>query len=305
MKKIISLTMAILFALLSCALLCSCDIINPLELEGYSGLDDDDLRIVASYRNSINDIFVEPLPKQTYSLEEQINMINNKDYTFYETEIDSKYYICGYINYILGSALYLFGGVKSDDVQWYRVSSKEQIKDNIKGMGLTAIYLVYDATIKKDVINATETNKGSKISFLLDNKEYIDDQILKIDADNKILMFKENDIADTDKTVLLYSSDIRNSHRIHTDGDENKLVVLHHSSSFGYRDGYEIVSVQLGEYYDQFLPYFIFSDDLNEKFYLDEVNNYIYGNQSIDESRYEIRTNVGININDFLNLILK
>ena len=301
MRKILSafliLTMTLSF--------CACNTVDPLELEGYSELDNDDLRIVASYRNSINDIFVEPLPKQTYSLEEQINMINNKDYTFYETEIDSKYYICGYINHILGPALYLFGGVESDDVQWYRVSSKEQIKDNIKGMGLTAIYLVYDATIKKDVINATETNKGSKISFLLDNKDYIDDQILKIDADNKILMFKENDIADTDKTVLLYSSDIRNSHRIHTDGEGNKLVVLHHSSSFSYRHDYEPISIQLGKYYEQFLPCFIFSDELNEKRYIDESGNYIDGYQDIDESRYEIRINVGISMDDFVDLILK
>ena len=301
MKKILCafliLTMALSF--------CACNAVDPLEFEGYSKLDEDDLRIVASYRNSIEDVFVEYLPKQVYSLEEQINMINNNDYTFYETETEDKYYICGYINHILGPALYLLGGVESDDIQWYRVSSKEQIKDKTNGMGLTAIYLVYDATIKNDVINATETNKAAKISFLLDNKDYIDDQILKIDADNKILMFNKNGIADTDKTVLLDSSDIRNSHRIHTDGEGNKLVVLHHSSSFSHMDDYEPISIQLGEHYEQFLPCFIFSDELNEKRYIDESGNYIDGCQDIDESRCEIRTNVGISMNDFVDLITK
>lgn len=301
MKKIICvlliLTMALSFF--------GCNDVDPLELDGYSQVNEDDLRIVESYRSSINDAFVEYFPEATYSLEEQINMINNNDYTFYETEIEDKYYICGYINSISEFVLYLLGEVKSNDIQWYRVDSKEQIKDKINGMVLTAIYLVYDATIKNDVINATATNKDAKIYFLLDNKNYIDDQILKIEADNTILMFNENGIADADKTVLLDSSDIRNSHRIHTHGEGNKLVVLHHSSSFSYRHDYEAISMQLGEYYEQFLPCFIFSDELNEKRYIDESGNYIDGCEKIDESRYEIRTNVGINMDNFIDLITK
>ena len=301
MKRI----MCVLLILTMALSFCGCNAVHPLELEGYSQVNEDDLRIVESYRSSIGDAFVGYFPKAAYSLEEQINMINNNDHTFYETEIEDKYYICGYINSISEFALYLFGEVKSDDIQWYRVNSKEQIKDKINGMELTAIYLVYDATIKNDVINATAINKAAKIYFNLDNKSYIDDQILKTEADNTILMFNENGIADTDKTVLLDSSDIRNSHRIHADGEGNKLVVLHHSSSFSYRDGYEAISIQLGEYYEQLLPCFVFSDELNEKRYIDESGNYIDGNQDIDEGRYEIRTNVGINMDDFVDLITK
>ena len=61
----------------------------------------------------------------------------------------------------------------------------------------------------------------------------------------------------------------------------------------------------LGDYYEAFSPYLIYNDIWNEKRYLDENGNYILNSSQIDGTRYETVINVGININDFVDLIIK
>ena len=306
MKKIISLMMAILFVLLSCALLCSCDKINPLELEGYSKIDEDDFEIIAGYYTSISNFGSEYSPIPSRTLKEQIDLVKEKDYTFYEISIENPYYICGYINPIAKTLLFFTSGIKFDNVEWYKVENKDQIKDEINGTRLLATYLVYNANVEKDIVNNIELSKKSKFHFWLEDKNYVDDAILKLNANEHILTFGKEKIINDNKTIFFESHDANDSYPICVDESQNSFVLLRSSISFvnGNSSG-NMLPLIFGDYYEAFSPYLIYNDIWNEKRYLDENGNYILNSSQIDGTRYETVINVGININDFVDLIIK
>ena len=131
MKKLTSILL-IMTIILSCFALVGCDNIDPLSLEGYSELSSEDLKIIANYCSSFEqDVFADCFPNLPYTFETKINLINEKDYTFYETSVGDSYYICGYIDSFFETLLYFTVGIKSNNLKWYRVESVEQIKEEI------------------------------------------------------------------------------------------------------------------------------------------------------------------------------
>ena len=74
MKKLTSLLLALVMLFTALALSgCGEDKINPLELEGYSELSTDDIKIVKNYHKSFKDNFVQLLPPEQTTFEEKCN----------------------------------------------------------------------------------------------------------------------------------------------------------------------------------------------------------------------------------------
>ena len=290
-KKITSILL-ILTIILSCFALVGCNVIDSLSLEGYSELSSEDLKIIANYCSSFEqDKFADYFPNLPYTFETKINLINEKDYTFYETSVGNSYYICGYIDSFFETLLYFTVGIKSNNLKWYRVESVEQIKEKINGLQLYAKYLVYNGTIKKDIVNNIDINQKCKFSFLLSENNRYTESISKLEK-NELLYTFDKKITLDDETILFNSFDVGNSYPVYIIDEQNKYMVMHHYSTFNYDDYYETLSYQLGEYYEVLLPYFVYSDDINET-----VHMY--------ENRYETKINVGISIDAILDLINK
>lgn len=305
MKKLTSLLLALvmLFAALTLSG-CGEDKVNPLELEGYSELSTDDMKIVKNYHKSFKDNFVQLLPPEQTTFEEKIDSIKEGKNTFYEVNINECYYVCGYINPFAEALLYFTTGMDFNNIEWYVVSSAESIANEINGMERVATYLVYNGTIEADVLNNTQKDLNCKFSILLNGDELFTELTAKLRNNDRLLVFDKLDISSQDGAILYYHSDIYNSYPIHVNNESTKLLLLQHSITYSYReDKTEFIRTQLGKYYEDISPLLVFDDEFNEKIYVDESGNRIYSGIPQSEERFITVINVGISISDVAEIV--
>ena len=305
MKKLTSLLLALVMLFTALTLSgCGEDKINPLELEGYSELSTDDIKIVKNYHKSFKDNFVQLLPPEQTTFEEKIDSIKEGKNTFYEVNIKECYYICGYINPIVESVLYFTVGIDSDNIEWYAINNPDSIVNEINGMERVATYLVYNGAIETDVFNNTPIGSNCKFSILLNGDELFTELTAKLRNNDRLLVFDKLDLSSQDGAILYYQSDIYNSYPIHVNNESTKLLLLQHSITYSYQeDKTECISTQLGMYYEKMLPLLVFDDKLNEKIYVDDLGNRIYSGIPQSEERFITVINVGISISDVAEIV--
>ena len=276
MKKIISLMMAILFVLLSCALLCSCDKINPLELEGYSQISEEDKPIIQCVTSRYDYRLVEydKVPAPTFI--DKIKDVQTEGLSsFYKASIDndSRYYICGYGSTELSSFMYMTIGDGAWVYEWYRVDGFENIQKNINNKELVHLFVVYDAVVEKDLIDGTSYNLKTKYY----SKRSDMDREFVIQGDTFII-YRRKYLINEKNYPYLTGSDLNDGYRMYIDDNGVEYLAFLYEQC-REKDGLtQNCSERLFlDYYDVLSPYFVLIDEFETISYYNEdriINKY-------------------------------
>lgn len=274
MKKIISLTMAILFTLLCFALLCSCDKINPIELEGYSKIDEDDLyliKLITVNPNLMSNNTDKLSDCQT--LLDAISTINSGYGSFYLTEVLKTNYflLCGYENYCHPGWIYgIFRDAFSAEIyDWYKVDNLENIKSEINNASLQYVYIVFECVVKKDIISNTDVDYHRRYYLSLDvnsiNTYDIDDMV----EDEIIILDDKNMDTSTsfqNRNMYYTKNDLGYDYWFLTTDDEKHYITIK-DTQYGILDR-EMIPLytypkSIFNYYPELYEYFEIVDDFN------------------------------------------
>ena len=262
MKKPISLILLICI-LLSCVSLCACNFVNPLNLEGYSEISEEDKPItktVASrhdysltqYDKTLGDTFVDKIRK-----------VQSSSYGFYKVSIDTNscYYICGYGNTVLSQFMYMTFGDNAAIYEWYRVNSLENIQTTINNKELIHVFVVYDAVIERNILNGNEYNYKTKYY----NKQNINKlEANTLSNDTYILYLKEYLLKER-SLPYINSLDLNNGYNMYV--DENGVEYLSFLHEYCSEDGSITKNYSKDlflQYYDILSIHFVIIDELDE-----------------------------------------
>ncbi len=287
MKKRICLLIMIVFI---GTIICGCTFTNPPELTGYSNICEEDRAITrmvaARYDYSLTNY--DPIVPPNFV--QKIDSIKSETYSFYTAsiDIDSCYYICGYGNSVLSTAMYMTFGDGDWLYEWYRVDGLENVQRTINGKELLHILAVYDATIDRDIVSGTEYRYKAKYYNKQDTKE---PRPIFPASDAYILYLKSNLVNEAD-SIYISSFELNNGYKMHTDiNGVQYLSFIHEKQRETDSESKNYSKNLFLEYYDVLSPHFVLIDELE--------NHYEYEGYDITE-RY-----AGIELEYLVDLLIK
>ena len=289
MKKLTSILL-IMTIILSCFALVGCDNIDPLSLEGYSKISEEDkpiIKCVAS-RHDYRLIEYDRIPDPNFM--DKINDVQPQGLSsFYKASIDKEscYYICGYGSSKLSIFMYMTIGDGSWMYEWYRVDGFENIQKNINNKELVHLFTVYDAVIEKDLIDGTNYNLKTKYY----NKQSDMDREFHPESETFIIYRREYLINDENYPYLT-ASDLNDGYRMFIDDNGVEYLAFLYEI-YSETDGSSTNHGELlfMDYYDILSPYFVLIDELDER--------YIYNGNSI------VKRYAGIEVEKLVDLLIE
>ena len=231
MKKITSILL-IMTIILSCFALVGCDNINPLSLEGYSCVNDDDWTLIrritpnpnSNHKNGYSD-YEYPLQ---HNLFYAIDVLKSDYNTFYLARISKNdyYFLCGYESYFHPDWIYsVFKDSYSPEIyDWYKVDKLENIENKINNSNLRYVYVVFDFLIEKDVINNIDLNYHYKYYLKLDVNSINGVSIGDLITQESVLLLESTDLIQTNNYPYYTWYDLGSDYWLHVDANDKKYL---------------------------------------------------------------------------------
>ena len=176
---------------------------------------------------------------------------------------DNPYIICAYLKSDASKyEINKWGDYKFDITKyvWYKFYSSEQIVDEIDNMERTKdIYLLYDSTIKRDIVNGVEYNKNCKYYM-----EYKSEYTWQLTTPDMLLYFEPRFVADVlgEKKYIRYPEFGGGTLEVYV--DENGAEYLYFYYGAYYENGTEYENYtqdRFGEHYEYLSQYFQILDE--------------------------------------------
>ena len=222
----------------------------------------DDIDFLLSFhKNTRNDMEIcEPL--MSYNLK-NILSAGKQGHSILLAHFENPYFISAYLKSDASDyELNEWGDYKFDVTKyvWFKFYDLTQIVDEIDGMERTNdTYLLYDCTIKKDIVNGVEYNKNCKYYM-----EFKSEYTLELTTANMLLYFEPQFVADVvgDEKYILYPEYGGGTLEVYVDEIGVEYLYFYYGSY--YEDGteYENYTQQrFGDYYDYLSQYFEILDE--------------------------------------------
>ena len=231
----------------------------------------EDIEFVRSLHNS----YIGPSGDHTlFSFESTISEAQRFKTPIYYASIDTEnpYFICAFAN---SKVLFELGGpVAFMDVtkySWHKFYDVDSIPESIEDKDLQHKYLLYDCTIKKDIVNGIDYDYHCK--YYLSRKTLLLDNSYK----NVLIYFPGDEVVIEDKTTFLLHKTSENANFTLYVGKDEK-VYLHLYDKFlldGKENEYGTAREILGEYYDVLSPYFVRLPELDSEGINDYGQEYV------------------------------
>ena len=226
----------------------------------------DDIDFILTFHgNTRNDMEIcEPL--MAYNLK-NILTVGKMGHSILLAHFENPYFISAYLKTDAPEyELNKWGDYKFDVTKyvWYKFYDFTQIVDEIDGMGRTKdTYLLYDCTIKRDIVNGVEYNKNCKYYM-----EYKSEYTCQLTTADMLLYYEPHFMSDVvgDEKYILYREHGGGTLEVYV--DENGVEYLY----FGYRainqEGaeYENAAKKLfDEHYESLLQYFAVLNEIRNE----------------------------------------
>ena len=263
MKRI----MCVLLILTMALLFCGCNAVDPLELEGYYTISEEDKPIIESVASRFDFTLTQYDSLVPDNFVDKIDNVKSGTYSLYKAsiDIDSCYYLCGYGNSDLSFFMYMTIGEYSWLYDWYRVDSFENIQKSINNKELIHLFVVYDAVIERDLLDGTVYNHKTKYY----NKQSDVDTEIVLQNDTYIIYRREYLINENNYPYLT-ASDLNDGYVMYIDENGIEYLSFLHELYSETNDLTENKSEELFlDYYDILSPYFVSIDELDERYNYD------------------------------------
>ena len=276
MKKLI---LSIVLVLLLCTKLVSCGTNDPLSIEGYSPIDNDDLRLLnsISFESNSNATKIQSdydIPPVQPSFWNAFESIRQGDKTFYLTKIlESNYYfLCGYDDFFsLRWMRFNSKDLRSNEIcDWYKVDKLENIERKIGVSKLKYLYIVFDCNIEKDIINQKDINYYCRFYTEIDISTMEKLNIDNIIKENGFILLESPDIYKQVDFPFLNQNNFGSDYWLHINKNGRKYLAMM-DKTYGVSDEEKII---INDFHGQMFNYY---NGLYEKFEpLEDLTNYFY-----------------------------
>lgn len=217
-------------------------------------------------------IIIDPIP--SLSLGSQINNLESKSYYLAKTNFDKIYILCGYVDsdkYVgINRTLEYY-----ENLTWIKYKEINEVTDQFNGKIISDLFMVFDITIKKDILNNINFINSNKFSF----KYYCDiEENYKNKSEIKkpyeeFIIWYNNNLKKMDN-ICLNVYDMKHTFEVMK---TNRTYYVIFDDKISYEDS-NIIKYLLkensGKYYDLFEKVIISDDKLIKYVEIDNGSNY-------------------------------
>ncbi len=253
--------------------ICLIVIINLLSL---SCCNKDDFNLQEDIKNIYfftknEGVIVEPLPLHT--LEQQIRNLETKTYYLVETNFDKTYILCGYVEKeeykILERNLEYY-----ENLTWIKYGELDEITESYDDKIISDLFIVYDFTIKKDILKKFRHIDNRSFKYYLNIKEDFENNLEIEKPYNQFLIWCYEDFGkmqqEGTKKLIFNSYDMQHTFEVNKANKDNYIIM---NDKMVYEESNNIKYLLKGEsgiYYDAIEKVAFNDDELTQ--YI-EVNN--------------------------------
>ncbi|MBO5715648.1 MAG: hypothetical protein J6S23_04550 [Clostridia bacterium] len=275
-KLVARLMLVVMLIVLVIGLL-SCKSIDPLDLEGYSSIDDDDWRLIREITPNPNPYvkngYVPDIPPTTSNLWSALESIAYGDKTFYLARIlkNNFYFLCGYENVFHPDWIYKYfrDSYSADIYDWYKVKNLENIESKIDSNKLRYVYIVFDCYIEEDIINEIDLNYYCKYYLKLDVNSIDGLNVDTLIQQDEILLLERPDINKQAQFPFYTKDDLGAYYWLYTNKEGKQYLATMDKIYGTLNDEITIISnphEKMFEYYQNLHEYFEPLEELNKNY---------------------------------------
>ena len=291
-KLIARLMLVVMLIVLVIGLL-SCKSIDPLDLEGYSSVDENDWRLIHEITPNPNQYvkngYEHDIPPTQPNLWSALEAIAYGDETFYLARIikNNFYFLCGYENTFHPDWIYKYfrDSYSVDIYDWYKVKNLENIESKIDSNKLRYVYIVFDCYIEEDIINEIDLNCYCKYYLKLDVNSIDGLNVDSLIQQDEILLLERPNINKQAQFPFYTKDDLGSYYWLYTN-EEGKQYLAMMDKTYGISNGEKTV---INDYYEMIYEYYkVLFDDLLECFDpLEELDSYYSSEEYGYSTRFE------------------
>ena len=275
-KLVARLMLVVMLIVLVIGLL-SCKSIDPLDLEGYSSVDENDCRLIREITPNPNQYvkngYEYDIPPTQPNLWSALEAIAYGDETFYLSQIikSNFYFLCGYESAFHPDWIYKYfrDSYSVDIYDWYKVKNLENIESKIDSNKLRYVYIVFDCYIEEDIINEMDLNYYCKYYLKLDVNSIDGLDVDSLIQQDEILLIESPDINKQAQFPFYTSDDLGSDYWLYTN-EEGKQYLATMDRIYGtLNDEITIISnphEKMFEYYQNLHEYFEPLEELNKNY---------------------------------------
>ena len=266
--------------------LLGCKSTDPMDLEGYSSVDEDDWRLIREItpnpNSNIQNAYENDIPPTQSNLWSDLEAIGYGDETFYLAQIikSNFYFLCGYVGAFHPDWIYKYfrDSYSVDIYDWYKVKNLENIESKIDSNKLRYVYIVFDCYIEEDIINEMDLNYYCKYYLKLDVNSIDGLNVDSLIQQDEILLIESPDINKQAQFPFYTSDDLGSDYWLYTN-EEGKQYLATMDRIYGtLNDEITIISnphEKMFEYYQNLYEYFESLEELNKNYAGTYYNNSI------------------------------
>ena len=275
-KLVARLMLVVMLIVLVIGLL-SCKSIDPLDLEGYSSVDENDWRLIREITPNPNQYvkngYEHDIPPTQPNLWSAMETIAHGYKTFYLAQIikSNFYCLCGYESAFHPDWIYKYfrDSYSVDIYDWYKVKNLENIESKIDSNKLRYVYIVFDCYIEEDIINEMDLNYYCKYYLKLDVNSIDGLDVDSLIQQDEILLIESPDINKQAQFPFYTSDDLGFDYWLYTN-EEGKQYLATIDKVYGIlNDRTTIISnpnERMFEYYKNLYEYFEPLEELNKNY---------------------------------------
>ena len=300
--KLVSRLMLVVMLIVLVIGLLSCKSIDPLDLEGYSSVDENDWRLIREITPNPNQYvkngYEHDIPPTQPNLWSAMETIAHGYKTFYLAEIlkNNFYLLCGYENDFHPDWIYKYckDSYSADIYDWYKVKNFECIEREIGSDSLRYVYIVFDCYIEEDIINEIDVNYYCKYYLKLDVDSIDGLNVDSLIQQDEILLLEKSDIDKQSQFPFYTLDNLGSDYWLYTN-EEGKQYLATIDKVYGILDDRTTIisnpNERMFEYYKNLYEYFEPLEELNKNY------SGTYYNTSIQfEQIYEIYIGIDLAI---------